>query len=171
MDKKKNVVMIGMPASGKSTLGVILAKVLGYSFVDVDLVIQEKEGKRLKDIISEIGDDGFLALEDRINSEISAEHAVISPGGSVIYGKNAMEHYKEIATVVYLRVGYETLEARLGNLAERGVVLKEGMTLRDLYEERVPYYEKYADITVDETGKKFQEVVNELKICLEPVLA
>lgn len=167
MDKKSNIVMIGMPASGKSTIGVLLAKRLGYSFVDVDLVIQEREGKLLKEIIAEVGDDGFLEVEERINAGLDVKKSIIAPGGSVIYGKKAMEHFQETATIVYLKIGYEDLKARLGNLVDRGVVLKDGMTLRDLYEERVPYYEKYADVTVDETGKEFGEIVDELRAYFE----
>lgn len=167
MGKKTNIVMIGMPASGKSTIGVLLAKRLGYSFVDVDLVIQEKTGKLLKEIIEERGQDGFLEVEGRINAELSAERSIIAPGGSVIYEENAMAHFKEIGTVVYLKLTYEDLEARLGNLVDRGVVLRDGMTLRDLYNERVPYYERYADVTVDETGKDFGAVVDELRAFFE----
>lgn len=167
MDKKTNIVMIGMPAAGKSTIGVLLAKRLGYSFVDSDLVIQEKEGKLLKEIIAEVGDDGFLKVEERVNMGLDVKKSVIAPGGSVIYGKGAMEHFKKTATIVYLKLSYEDLERRLGNLVDRGVVLKDGMTLRDLYEERVPYYEKYADVTVDETGKEFGEIVDELRAYFE----
>ena len=158
---------IGMPASGKSTIGVLLAKRLGYSFVDVDLVIQEKTGKLLKEIIAEEGDDGFLRVEEQANLDLDVEKSVIAPGGSVIYEAKAMEHYKETATIVYLKLNYEDLESRLGNLVDRGVVLKDGMTLRDLYNERLPYYEKYADITLDETGKEFGELVDELRAYFE----
>lgn len=167
MDKKSNIVMIGMPASGKSTIGVLLAKRLGYSFVDVDLVIQEQQGKLLKEIIAERGLTGFMAVEEETNAGLSVKKSVIAPGGSVIYGPKAMEHLKEIGTVVYLKIGYEDLEKRLGNLKDRGVVLKDGMTLRDLYNERVPYYERYADVTVDETGKEFGQIVDELRAYFE----
>lgn len=165
--KDRNITLIGMPASGKSTIGVLLAKRLGYSFVDVDIVIQEKEKRLLKEIIAQEGTDGFMAVENRINAELDVDHSVIAPGGSVIYGKEAMEHLKEISTVVYLKLNYEDLKQRLGNLVDRGVVLKDGMTLLDLYEERVPYYEKYADITVDETGKTAGETVDELRAMME----
>lgn len=165
--KDRNITLIGMPASGKSTIGVLLAKRLGYSFVDVDIVIQEKEKRLLKEIIAQEGTDGFMAVENRINAELDVDHSVIAPGGSVIYGKEAMEHLKEISTVVYLKLNYEDLKQRLGNLVDRGVVLKDGMTLLDLYEERVPYYEKYADITVDETGKSAGETVDELRAMME----
>lgn len=165
--KDRNITLIGMPASGKSTIGVLLAKRLGYSFVDVDIVIQEKEKRLLKEIIAQEGTEGFMAVENRINAQLDVDHSVIAPGGSVIYGKEAMEHLKEISTVVYLKLNYEDLKERLGNLVDRGVVLKDGMTLLDLYEERVPYYEKYADITVDETGKSAGKTVDELRAMME----
>ena len=161
--KKKNILMIGMPASGKSTIGVLLAKRLGYSFVDVDLVIQEKTGKLLKEIIAEEGDDGFLRVEEQANLDLDVEKSVIAPGGSAIYGKEAMEHFKEIGTIVYLKLSYEDLAKRLGNLKGRGVVLKEGQTLKDLYDERSKLYEQYAEITVDESGKDIQGTILALR--------
>lgn len=165
--KLNNITLIGMPASGKSTVGVLLAKRLGYSFVDVDIVIQEQEGRLLKEIIEKEGQEGFLAVENRINAGLNVRHSVIAPGGSVIYGKEAMEHLKEISTVVYLKLSYESVEERLGNLVDRGVVLKDGMTLKDLYEERVPYYEKYADITIDENGLDAGKTVDRLRAIME----
>lgn len=170
INKSDNITLIGMPASGKSTIGVLLAKRLGYSFVDVDIVIQEQEGRLLKEIIGTEGQEGFLEVENRINAGLNVHHSVIAPGGSVIYGKEAMEHLKEISTVVYLKLEYEGLEERLGDLADRGVVLKDGMTLRDLYEERTPYYEKYADITIDETGIDAGETVDRLRAIMEEKL-
>ena len=155
----KNVVLIGMPGSGKSTVGVVLAKVLGYRFIDSDLVIQEAEGKLLHEIISERGIEGFLEVENKINSELNPERSVIATGGSVIYGKEAMEHLSEIGTVVYLKLPYDVLVRRLGNLKDRGVVLKEGQTLKGLYEERTPLYEKYAQLTVDEETLGIRETV------------
>jgi shikimate kinase len=161
--KKSNIVMIGMPGSGKSTLGLALAEQIGYTFVDVDRVIEAETGKLLKEIIAEQGDDGFLKVEEEINASLQAERTVFAPGGSVIYGPKAMEHLKEIATIVYLKVPFEELEKRLGNLQERGVVLKDGMTLRDLYNERLPYYDRYAEVIMDETGKDFEQTVKALK--------
>ena len=155
--KKDNIVLIGMPGVGKSTVGVILAKVLGFQFVDADLVIQEKEGKLLREIIAEEGPDGFIAVENRINSEIESHHSVIATGGSVVYGKEAMEHLRQIGTVIYLKLDYADIDRRLSDIKGRGVVLKDGQTLKDLYEERVPLYEKYADITIDEEGKDLDE--------------
>ncbi len=155
--KKDNVILIGMPGVGKSTVGVVLAKLLGYHFIDTDLVIQEKEGRLLKEIIAAEGNDGFLKIEDRINAELDAEHSVIAPGGSVVYGENAMKHFKEIGTVVYLKASYEMINERLSNLEGRGVVLKEGQTLKNLYDERCVLYEKYADLTVDEQGRSLAD--------------
>lgn len=144
-----NVTLIGMPGAGKSTIGVVLAKVLGYDFIDSDLLIQKSEGKLLWEIMRDYGNDGFNRIEERINSEITADHAVIATGGSVIYGPAAMDHLRSISTVVYLKVGYAILEKRLGDLAKRGVVLEPDQTLLDLYKQRVPLYEKYAHITVN----------------------
>lgn len=169
--KLDNITLVGMPASGKSTVGVLLAKRLGYSFVDVDIVIQEQEGCLLKDIIAREGLEGFMAVENRVNAGLSVHRSIIAPGGSVIYGKEAMEHLKQISTIVYLKLSYEAVEKRLGNLVDRGVVLKDGMTLRDLYEERVPYYERYADITIDETGQDAGQTVDTLRAILEEMMA
>lgn len=151
-----NITLIGMPGAGKSTLGVVLAKVLGYQFLDADLLIQKQEKRRLHQIISEEGIEGFKAIENRVNSSIEAENTVIATGGSVVYCEEAMEHLKEIGKVVYLKLSLEALSRRLGNLKGRGVVLKEGQTLKSLYEERIPLYEKYADLVVDEEGKDLE---------------
>lgn len=164
---KSNITLIGMPAAGKSTVGVLLAKRLGYSFVDSDIVIQEKTGKLLKEIIAEAGTDGFLKVEEQINSELDVHRSVIAPGGSVIYGSKAMEHLKEISVVVYLKLSYQDVKRRLGDLTDRGVALKDGMTLLDLYNERVPLYEQYADIMIDETGKSSGKIVDELRRLME----
>ena len=118
-----NIIFIGMPAVGKSTVGVVVAKRLGYQFMDTDLLIQEEEGKLLKDIIEERGTEGFLEVEDRVNAGVDVAHTVISPGGSVVYCENAMRHYKEIGTVVYLQASFETINQRLNNAKNRGVVL------------------------------------------------
>lgn len=159
---KNNIVLIGMPGVGKSTVGVILAKVLGYQFVDADLLIQKSEGKLLKDIIAEKGTDGFIQVENRVNASIKAENTIIATGGSVIYGKEAMAHLKEIGTVVYLHVPFATLEKRLADIKGRGVVLKEGQTLYDLYLERTPLYEKYADLEISEEGLNVEQTVDKL---------
>lgn len=148
----KNIVLTGMPGVGKSTIGVILAKELGYQFLDSDLLIQQQEKKLLKDIIAEKGVDGFLAVENQVNASIEVERTVIATGGSAVYGKEAMEHFKETGIIVYLKCSYDALEKRLGDLKGRGVVLKDGQTLRDIYEERSVLYEKYADLIIVEDG-------------------
>ena len=140
---KTNLILIGMPASGKSTVGVILAKVIGYDFIDTDILIQKAEKKRLSRIIEEIGVDGFLEVENRVNAAVEADHCVIATGGSAVYGEEAMRHFKKI---------------------KRGVALKEGQTLRDLYDERVVLYEKYADTVIEESGDAEDVVVKILTI-------
>lgn len=163
----KNIVFIGMPASGKSTVGVVVAKRLGYKFVDTDLVIQEVEKRLLKEIIAEEGNEGFLRIEDRVNAEIQEERAVISPGGSVVYCENAMRHYKDTGMIVYLHTSYETISNRLHNAKNRGVVLKDGQTLKDLYEERTALFERYADLTISEEGRDLEETIEEVLRVLE----
>lgn len=159
---KDNIVLIGMPGVGKSTVGVILAKMIGYQFTDADLLIQKQEGKLLHEIIAEKGTDGFIEIEERVNASIEASHTIIATGGSVVYGKKAMEHLSCIGTVVYLKVPYDTLEKRLEDIKGRGVVLKEGQTLRTLYDERTPLYEKYADIEISEYGLNVEQTVEKL---------
>lgn len=157
-----NIVLIGMPGVGKSTLGVVLAKELGYEFVDADLLIQKREKRLLKEIIAAEGVDGFLKIENDVNVGIQADKTVIATGGSVIYGAQAMEHLKSIGTVVYLKLDYQTLDSRLGSLKGRGVVLKDGQNLKSLYDERVPLYEKYADIVVDEHDLSLEETLDKV---------
>ncbi len=157
-----NLIFIGMPASGKSTIGVVVAKRLGYEFIDTDLLIQKQENCLLKDIIVEKGIDGFLKIEDQVNAEVDVEHTVISPGGSVVYCENAMKHYKETGRVVYLQTSYQTISNRIGDARKRGVVLKDGQTLKDLYDERVVLFEKYADITICEDGLTLEETIGKV---------
>lgn len=157
---KSNIILIGMPGVGKSTVGVILAKVLGYQFVDSDLVIQKEEGKLLKEIIAEVGSEGFIQVENRVNASLEVTDSIIATGGSVVYGKEAMEHLCKIGTVVYLSLPYEEIEKRLSDIKGRGVVLREGQTLKDLYEERTVLYKKYADVQIDETGLNVEETID-----------
>lgn len=158
-----NITLIGMPGSGKSTIGVVLAKVLGYQFLDSDLLIQKQEKRKLSEIIEQEGYKGFKEIENRVNASIETEHTVIATGGSVVYCEEAMMHLKSVGKVLYLKISLESLSKRLGNLKGRGVLLKHGQTLKDLYEERVPLYEKYADMVIDEEGK-------DLESCLEAIL-
>ena len=158
----KNIVLIGMPGVGKSTIGVVLAKNLGMAFIDSDLVIQEQEDKRLHELIAEHGIDGFIKIENDVNSSINPKKAVIATGGSAVYGEEAMKHFKSIAKIIYLQLSYESIEDRLGDLTKRGVVLRDGQTLKDLYEERVPLYQKYADKIIDCENKGIREIVNQI---------
>lgn len=164
---KDNVTLIGMPGVGKSTVGVVLAKVLGYRFMDSDLEIQEQMGKLLHELITEYGDEGFLEIENRVNAGLQVKHSVIATGGSAIYGKDAMDHLREISTVIYLRLPYEKLKERLGDLHKRGVVLKPGQTLKDLVDVRSPLYEKYAHIIVDEGDLDIRGVVEKIITALK----
>ena len=147
--QKDNIILIGMPGSGKTTIGTELSEKIGYGYIDSDSVIVAREGKRLNEIIAERGREVFLDIEAKINSELCASRCVIATGGSVIYRDFAMQKLKEKGTIVYLKVSYEEIAKRLGDLKKRGVALKEGFTLKDLYEERAPLYEKYADIVVE----------------------
>ena len=157
-----NIILIGMPGCGKSTIGVVLAKNLGFRFIDSDLLIQEQEHRLLHEIIEQDGLDGFNRIENQVNASIDTDSSVIATGGSAVYGKEAMQHLHEIGEVFYLKLSYEELKSRLGDLSERGVSIREGQTLLDLYEERKPLYEKYADYVVDCEGKSIREVVEEM---------
>ena len=169
-EKKKNVVLIGMPGAGKSTIGVILAKVLGKDFIDADLVIQKKEGRLLREIIEQEGPDGFLAVEERVNAGICPDAAVIATGGSVVYGQRAMEHLGRIGAIVYLKLSYPAVESRLRDIRGRGVVLRDGQTLLALYQERAVLYERYADVTVEEDGLGVEETLEKTLQALEMLI-
>ncbi len=147
--KKNNIILIGMPACGKTTLGTELSEKIGYDYIDSDSVIIARAGKRLSQIIQEVGTEGFLDFEAKVNSEICADRCIIATGGSVIYRERTMEKFKELGTIVYLRHTYEVIASRLWDLEKRGVAMKDGYTLKDLYDERTPLYEKYADVIVD----------------------
>ncbi len=154
-----NIILIGMPGCGKSTVGVVLAKAANLDFIDSDLVIQKQMGCKLSQLIDQYGDEGFRAIENRINAELTAGDSVIATGGSVVYGEEAMRHLKNIGTVVYLKLSCPAIADRLGDLHARGVTIKPGWTLQDLYNERVPLYEKWADIVVDCETMQLREVV------------
>lgn len=158
-----------MPGAGKSTIGVALAKNLGIAFIDSDLLIQEQEGKKLHELIQEYGFDGFLEIEGRVNASLNPKAAVVATGGSVVYSEEAMQHLKSIAIVCYLSLSYESVEERIGDLTKRGVALHEGQTLMDLYHERAPLYEKYANITIDCDGKNIREIVIEISKWIERI--
>lgn len=163
----KNVVLIGMPGAGKSTVGVVLAKILGYDFIDSDIVIQQQEGARLSEIIETKGIDGFISVENRVNANLGVKKSVIATGGSAVYGREAMEHLKENGVVVYLHLSYENVEKRLGDLKNRGVVMRAGETLKELYEERRKLYEAYADITVECDGLTIEQTIAAVKASVD----
>ena len=161
--KKNNIVLIGMPASGKSTVGVILAKVLGKKFIDTDLVIQKREDALLADIIKEKGVEGFMKREEEAILSVDENNTVIATGGSAVYGEKAMEHLKENGTVIYLKVEKDELFKRLKNIKERGVVLKQGETLDEMYDNRSVLYEKYADIVIEERDSTIEETIEKIQ--------
>lgn len=159
---KDNLILIGMPGVGKSTVGVVLAKKLGYGFLDSDLVIQERFGKLLHELIEELGVTGFWRAEEEVNASLEGTRTVIATGGSAVYGARAMEHLAGIGRIVYLKLDFEELRERLGDLKERGVTLRAGQDLSSLLAERTPLYEKYAQITIDCGGKSIREIVEEI---------
>ena len=168
-DTATNIILTGMPGAGKSTLGVVLAKILNYDFLDADLYIQNKHGKTLQDIINERGPLGFLDVENEDLQEICPHHTVVATGGSAVYSTEAMQHFQRIGTVVYLQISYDSLVERLGDLQERGVVLKGGigMSLAELYEERLPLYEKWAQVTVDVEGLSITDAAKKVAAALD----
>lgn len=160
--KKNNIVLIGMPASGKSTVGVILAKVLGFGFIDSDILIQKQQNRKLHEIIEQDGIDSFIEIENDVNASIDAQKCVIATGGSAVYGDEAMQHLKKIGVVVYLHVDYDNLVSRLNDIKQRGVVIRPGQSFKQLYEERTALYRKYADIIVDEERDSAEQVLNKI---------
>ena len=164
----KNIVLIGMPGSGKSTVGVLIAKALGYGFVDVDLVIQQREGALLQDILNTRGTAAFLEAEENAVLSLNCRSSVIAPGGSAICRPGAAEHLRELGPVVYLKVPLEELENRIRNLATRGIAMEPGQTLEDVYNFRAPLYDKYADLVIDcpvgqNLDQTVQQVLRELR--------
>lgn len=159
MEDKKNIVLIGMPGAGKSTLGVLLAKSVNYSFLDTDLVIQQRQKRKLYEIIEEQGIDAFLDIENSTLQDIEVNNTVIATGGSAVFGMKAMEHLRENGIIVYIRLSLEEIERRVNNIKTRGIAMKKGKTLADVYGERIPLYEKYADIVVDGDSTTIEEGV------------
>ena len=166
---KDNIVLIGLPGAGKSTLGVVLAKIVNYRFLDCDLLIQQQKGETLQALIDELGAAGFIQVENDVLKGIVAKRTIISTGGSAVYSEEAMEHLRKIGTIVHLRVDYDEMVRRLGDLDERGVVARDAAPgdLRALHDERMPLYEHYADITLDVTDAQFREAAIELKGIME----
>ena len=159
---KTNIVLTGMPASGKSTVGVILAKVLGMKFVDTDLYIQEREKALLSEIINNKGVDAFLRCEEEALLSLDTDNTVIATGGSAIYSDLGMKHLSKNALIIYLKVRKDVLLSRLNDINERGVVLKNGQTLDDMYDERILLYEKYADMVIDEDQLTIEQTVGKI---------
>ena len=157
-----NIVLIGMPGCGKSTVGVLLAKALGMGFLDTDIVLQAQEKTLLQTLLDEIGIDAFLRREEEAILTVDAQDTVIATGGSVVYERGAMRHLHERGKVVYIALAYEEIERRLSNLATRGVALRPGQTLRALYDERVPLYEAEADVTIKTDGFNIEQTVAQL---------
>lgn len=157
-----NIVLVGMSGAGKSTLGVLLAKALGMDYVDTDIVIQQHEGRLLQDIIDNDGIEKFMEVEENLVSELQLKNCIISTGGSVIYSEKAMNVLKQDGQVIYLHVPYEEIKRRLINITTRGIVIKKGNSLKDVYEERVPLYIKYSDITLDCLNKEIEHCVSEI---------
>lgn len=155
-----NLVLIGMPSSGKSTAGVLLAKKIGFGFIDCDLIIQGEQNALLSEIIEREGPEGFIQIEERVNAGLAAMRCVIATGGSVCYSERAMQHLKSMGTVVYLQLSEQEVARRIPNLVRRGVVMRGNVgTLHDLYLQRVPLYEQYADVTIRCDGRTIDETV------------
>jgi len=149
-----------MPASGKSTIGVILAKTLGMDFVDTDLLIQRSEGELLQDIITKKGIDKFIQIEQEIITKLNCTNCVIATGGSAVYSEKAMKHLKLNGIIIYLEVSYEEIKSRLTNITSRGIVFGKEQDLFGLYNERIPLYRKYADKTINCDGKSIEDIVS-----------
>lgn len=163
MPTDNNIILIGMPGAGKSTLGVVLAKRRGMAFCDTDLLLQEGTGQLLSETIAERGIDGFKEYENYVLKGLECANTVVATGGSAVYGSEAMHHLKRMGRVAFVDVSFEALERRLnGDLAERGVTIGEGMTLRDLYDERAPLYRLWADVTLDTSKLSTREAVEAL---------
>ena len=162
MKAPNNLILIGMPASGKSTVGVLAAKGLGFDFVDTDLLLQKQEGKKLHEILAREGNQGFLDAENRLLAGLSVSQSVVSTGGSAVYNARGMAHLKSLGTVVWLDVSFGEIERRLGDMVSRGVVLKPGQTLRNLFDERFPLYESWADLRLPVGQEPLETTANRL---------
>ena len=159
MHHHENIVLIGMPGAGKSTVGVVLAKALGMQFVDTDILIQERAGRILQEILDGEGPDAFKRIEEETILSLNPRNAVIATGGSVVYSEDAMAHLRSAGVVVYLEISYDAMVKRLENITTRGILLLPGQSLREMYDERIPLYERYADLTVACTGGNLESVV------------
>lgn len=158
----KNIILIGMPGAGKSTVGVILAKTLGMNFIDTDIAIQENSQRLLQEIIDTDGPDAFKTIEEKTILSLHCRNAVIATGGSVVFSERAMEHLTQKGVVVYLKISFEEMEKRLRNITTRGIVLSRGETLYEMYNKRIPLYETYANITIDCSKDDFEIIVHKI---------
>lgn len=158
-----NIILIGMAGCGKSTVGVLLAKALGMSFLDTDLVIQRREGKKLQEIINGDGLEYFKRAEDAALLSVETDNTVIATGGSAVYYDDAMKHLKAGGKCVWLALPFDVIERRIRNIKTRGIAIAPGKTLRDVFEERQPLYERYADIRVDCAGSAEDNVAEIIK--------
>ena len=159
----KNIILIGMPGAGKSTVGVVLAKTLGWDYVDTDLVLQKREGLLLQEIIDAQGITNFLRIEEEVLQDFNQQRCVVATGGSVVYSSKAMQHLQAMGTMVYLQLPINTIKERLTNMSSRGIAMSEGQSLQTLYNERVPLYEKYADVVLDCSGQDVEAIVEVVK--------
>ena len=158
----KNIILIGMSGAGKSTLGVLLAKALGMSFVDTDILIQQREKRLLQEIIDQDGIERFLAVEEEVLSDLKLHSCVVATGGSAVYSQQGMEALREGGTVIYLSVPYEEVEKRVTNITTRGIVMKQGRSLKEAYEERLPLYQQYSDVVIECSGRDIEGCVGEM---------
>ena len=151
-----------MPASGKSTIGVLLAKQLGKGFVDTDLIIQQREDALLQDILNNSGVSGFLDIEQSVICSLVCANSIVAPGGSAVCRPDMAMHLKTLGRLVYLQLSEETIVSRMNNLSTRGIVMEPGETLQDIYRQRKPLYEQYADMTVHCDGKSAAQISEEI---------
>lgn len=154
-----NIILIGMPGAGKSTIGRPLASATGRSFIDIDQLIKERDGRPLQNIIDSSGLDHFTSLEEKTILELRVENTIIATGGSAIYSSQSMKYLKSQGAIVYLKVSYQEIDNRINNMNNRGIVIRKDQSLRDLYQERIPFYDRYADIIIDNSKLTIEETI------------
>ena len=158
----RNIILVGMPGAGKSTVGVILAKTLGMNFIDTDIVLQENTGRMLQEIINTEGIDAFLQAEESVIVSLNGENTTIATGGSVVFSEKSMKYLKKQGIIIYLSLSYEEMVRRIRNMTTRGIVLAADQSLLDLYNQRLPLYEKYADRTIDCSDRDVEKIVENI---------
>jgi shikimate kinase len=158
-----NIVLIGMPGAGKSTVGVVLAKTLGMNFIDTDLLIQERHNTLLQNMINNEGIDSFIRKEEESILSLECNNSVIATGGSVVYSHISMEHLKKLGKIIYLKLSFEEIAARINNIKTRGIVIEKGQQLSDVFDLRTPLYEKYCDITINCSGLGMEDIIENIK--------